>query len=61
MNLVLHREQVALNVSAFDITSDVVTQLNKLLPSVKVPPSVVTPGMAINPQQGQDSGQDGGQ
>ena len=30
MNLVLHREQVALNVDAFDITSDVVAQLNKL-------------------------------
>jgi Skp family chaperone for outer membrane proteins len=61
MNLVLHREQVALNVSAFDITNDVVAQLNKLLPSVKVPPSVVTPGMAINQPQGQDDGQDGGQ
>ena len=48
MNLVLHREQVALNVNAFDITDDVVSQLNKLLPSVKVPPSVVTPGMAIS-------------
>jgi Skp family chaperone for outer membrane proteins len=61
MNLVLHREQVALNVSAFDITDDVVTQLNKLLPSVKVPPSVVTPGMAINQPQDQDDGQDDGQ
>ncbi|GLR65852.1 hypothetical protein GCM10010909_05300 [Acidocella aquatica] len=49
MNLVLHREQVALNVDAFDITGDVVKQLNKLLPSVPVPPSVVTPGMAVNP------------
>jgi Skp family chaperone for outer membrane proteins len=49
MNLVLHREQVALNVAAFDITDETVTQLNKLLPSVKVPPSVVTPGMAVNP------------
>lgn len=59
MNLVLHREQVALNVNAFDITSDVVTQLNKLLPSVPVPPSVVTPGMAISPPQ--DDGQGDGQ
>jgi Skp family chaperone for outer membrane proteins len=48
MNLVLHREQVALNINAFDITTDVVTQLNKLLPSVAVPPSVVTPGMHID-------------
>lgn len=47
MNLVLHREQVALNVSAFDITAEVAAQLNKLMPSVTVPPSVVTPGMAI--------------
>ena len=65
MNLVLHREQVALNVNAFDITDDVVSQLNKLLPSVKVPPSVVTPGMAISQpgDQGaeQDAGQDAGQ
>ncbi len=58
MNLVLHREQVALNVDAFDITSDVAAQLNKLLPSVPVPPSVVTPGMPIQQQdQGDDNGQ----
>jgi Skp family chaperone for outer membrane proteins len=62
MNLVLHREQVALNVDAFDITDDVVAQLNKLLPSVTVPPSVVTPGMAITPpDQGQGGGADDGQ
>jgi Skp family chaperone for outer membrane proteins len=64
MNLVLHREQVALNVNAFDITDDVVAQLNILLPSVKVPPSVVTPGMAISsPEQNGDQnvGQDAGQ
>jgi Skp family chaperone for outer membrane proteins len=59
MNLVLHREQVALNVSAFDITGETVTQLNKLLPSVKVPPSIVTPGMVVNPPD--QSGQGGGQ
>jgi Skp family chaperone for outer membrane proteins len=54
MNLVLHREQVALNINAFDITSDVTAQLNKLLPSVAVPPSVVTPGMHIDtPDEGQ--------
>jgi len=49
MNLILHREQVALNVAAFDITDEATAELNKLLPSVKVPPSVVTPGMAVNP------------
>ena len=59
MNLVLHREQVALNVNAFDITDEVVDQLNKLLPSVKVPPSVVTPGMAVNPPADQDDQGDG--
>jgi Skp family chaperone for outer membrane proteins len=59
MNLVLHREQVALNVNAFDITDDVATQLNKQLASVPVPPSVVTPGMPITADQGE--GQDAGQ
>ncbi len=57
MNLVLHREQVALNVNAFDITADVTAELNKLLPSVPVPPSVVTPGMPISPpDQGDGQG-----
>ncbi len=58
MNRVLHREQVALNINAFDITAEVVAQLNKLLPSVPVPPSVVTPGMHIDtPDQSQGGGQ----
>jgi Skp family chaperone for outer membrane proteins len=61
MNLVLHREQVALNVAPFDITAEVATALNKLLPSVKVPPSVVTPGMAVNPPDQGPDGQDMGQ
>jgi Skp family chaperone for outer membrane proteins len=62
MNLVLHREQVALNVSAFDITADCTAELNKLLPSVTVPPSVVTPGMTVNPPpQDQGDAGDGGQ
>ncbi len=57
MNLILHREQVALNINAFDITADVATQLNKLLPSVSVPPSVVTPGMLIAaPDTGDNQG-----
>jgi Skp family chaperone for outer membrane proteins len=56
MNLVLHREQAVLNVAAFDITDETVTELNKLLPSVKVPPSVVTPGMQVNPPDDQGGG-----
>ena len=57
MNLILHREQVVLNIAAFDLTDETATELNKLLPSVKVPPSVVTPGMAITPpDQDQDQG-----
>jgi Skp family chaperone for outer membrane proteins len=59
MNLILHREQVALNINAFDITSDVAAQLNKLLPSVSVPPSVVTPGMLVA-APAEDAGQDQG-
>jgi Skp family chaperone for outer membrane proteins len=59
MNLVLHREQVALNVNAFDITNEVLAQLNKLLPSVQVPPSVVTPGMVVNAPEDQDDQADG--
>ena len=34
MNLVLHRNQVALNVHEFDLTEQVATQLNKILPTV---------------------------
>ncbi|MDD2877968.1 MAG: OmpH family outer membrane protein [Acidiphilium sp.] len=45
MNLVLHRSQVALNVNGFDISKEVAGHLNKILPSVAVPPSVV-PNMA---------------
>jgi hypothetical protein len=43
MNLVLHRQQVALNVSEFDITDQVTQQLNKLLPAVTIPPDGVSP------------------
>jgi len=42
MNLVLRREQVALNVNEFDITEAVVDQLNKVLPSVVLPPDGVS-------------------
>ncbi len=43
MNLVLHRAQVALNVNEFDITEQVAAQLNKILPSVVIPPDGVEP------------------
>ncbi|HTR16862.1 MAG TPA: OmpH family outer membrane protein [Acetobacteraceae bacterium] len=43
MNLVLHRAQVALNVAEFDVTQQVTDQLNKVLPSVQVPPEDVDP------------------
>jgi Skp family chaperone for outer membrane proteins len=63
MNLVLHREQVALNVNAFDITDEVAAQLNKQVTKVTVPPSIVTPGMQIAPAEdnGQGSTQGNGQ
>jgi Skp family chaperone for outer membrane proteins len=43
MNLVLHRAQVALNVNQFDITDQVTEQLNKILPTVLIPPDGVSP------------------
>ena len=43
MNLVLHRSQVALNVQEFDISDAVVTQLNKVLPTVQIPAENVDP------------------
>ncbi len=42
MNLVLHRAQVALNVNEFDITEMVVEQMNKIQPSVSLPPDGVS-------------------
>lgn len=41
MNLMLHRSQVALNANGFDVTKEVTKQMNKILPSVAVPPAVV--------------------
>ena len=49
MNLVLHRPQVALNVNEFDITEQVVEQLNKVLPSVTLPPDGVSPATFAPP------------
>ncbi len=43
MNLVLHRSQVALNVNEFDITEQVVEQVNKVMPTVNIPPEGVSP------------------
>lgn len=43
MNLVLHRQQVALNVNEFDITDQVTEQMNKVLPTVVIPPDGVEP------------------
>jgi Skp family chaperone for outer membrane proteins len=43
MNLVLHRAQVALNVNEFDITDQVAQQLNKIMPTVTIPPDGVSP------------------
>lgn len=43
MNLVLHRQQVALNVNEFDITQEVTDQMNKIMPSVIIPPEGVEP------------------
>lgn len=43
MNLVLHRSQVALNEQYLDITDDVVRQLNRVLPTVQIPPADVDP------------------
>jgi Skp family chaperone for outer membrane proteins len=42
MNLVLHRAQVALNMPDFDISDQVASQLNKMLPGVVIPPDGVS-------------------
>ena len=43
MNLVLHRAQVALNINEFDITDQVTQQMNKMMPSINIPPDGVSP------------------
>ena len=43
MNLVLHRAQVALNINEFDITEQVTQQMNKVMPSINLPPDGVSP------------------
>ena len=62
MNLVLHRAQVALNVNEFDITLQVTEQLNKLLPSVNIPPDGQEPPLVANagPNAGTNTGTNAG-
>ena len=50
MNLVLHRQQVALNVNEFDISEQVAELLNKVLPSVVIPPDGVSPAAMVQSQ-----------
>ena len=56
MNLVLHLEQVALNMNEFDITDEVAKQLNKMLPSVTIPPDSAMP---VGPPKGPSAGVSG--
>lgn len=56
MNLVLHRSQVALNVAEFDITDEVAAQLNKVLPTVIIPPDGVEPPTLSAPAPGPVAG-----
>ena len=43
INMVLHHSSVVLNTPQFDITPECVAQLNKLLPTVQIPPEGVDP------------------
>ena len=43
MNIVLQRNEVALNTQEFDITQEVADTLNKILPTVKIPDDGVNP------------------
>lgn len=56
MNLVLHRAQVALNVNEFDVTEQVVEQLNKVLPAVTLPPEGVSAATFAPPQVASPAG-----
>lgn len=49
MNIVLHRNQVALNVNEFDISEKVAEELNRILPTVTVPPDGVSPAVPPTP------------
>ena len=52
MNLVMHRAQVALNVNEFDITDQVTQQMNKVMPSINIPPDGVSPLAQAQPATG---------
>lgn len=43
INFVMHRQSVALNSPEFDITDQVVAELNKLMPTVEISPDGVSP------------------
>jgi Skp family chaperone for outer membrane proteins len=43
INMVLHHSNVVLNIPQFDITPECVAELNKLLPTVQIPPDNVDP------------------
>ena len=49
MNMVLHSAQVALNTPDFDVSQEVVDQLNRILPSVVIPPDGVSPSQMAPP------------
>ncbi len=49
MNIVFHRAQVALNTPEFDVSQEVVDQLNRILPSVVIPPDGVSPAQMAPP------------
>lgn len=49
VNLVLQRGEIALNVNEFDITGEVAAQMNKVLPSIVVPPDDAAPSVARQP------------
>ncbi len=49
MNMILHRAQVALNVAEFDVSLQAVEELNKILPTVLIPPDGVSPAAMPQP------------
>ncbi|GAB0115261.1 OmpH/Skp family outer membrane protein [Acidisoma sp. C75] len=57
MNIVLHRSQVALNMNEFDITAEVLKQLNQVLPSVTVPPDAAFANVTAASLQDQQQAQ----
>jgi Skp family chaperone for outer membrane proteins len=54
MNLVLHAPQTALYLPEFDITGQVVAEINKVLPSVSIPPDGVSV-LQLKPQAAEPS------